>query len=118
VGCGPGVGDDDVDVTKGSERPRYRVIQATLIPDVGFGDEGAGALGLDQLGREPEIRRSRRGVVRRRDRGRDVDCHDVRAFFGQPDGMRAALAPRRAGDERDLALQLSHRSCLALGRIR
>jgi len=38
----------------------------------------------------------------------DVDRDDVGTFFGESNGVTAALATRRAGDEGDLAIQTSH----------
>jgi hypothetical protein len=43
----------------------------------------------------------------RRDRPRDVDRDDVGALLREPDGVTAALAARRPGDESDLALHPS-----------
>ena len=51
-----------------------------------------------------------------RDRPGDVDRDDVRALLGEPDGVAAALAARRAGDESDLALHPSWHQQLLLSR--
>ena len=48
-----------------------------------------------------EIRFSRQRVGDRVDIGADIDGDDVGALLGQGDGMAAALAAGRAGDDRD-----------------
>jgi hypothetical protein len=40
--------------------------------------------------------------------GERVDADDVGSFFGQADGVAAALAPGYAGDEGDAPVERSH----------
>ena len=40
--------------------------------------------------------------------GADVDRNDVRAFFGEPDGVRTSLSACGSGDQCHLVVELSH----------
>ncbi len=70
-----------------------------------FGHDAATGL-LDEVDRFVEVLRCRHRVRDAVDLVAQVERDDVGALFGEPDGVRAPLTPRRARDERDLPLEL------------
>jgi hypothetical protein len=110
------------------EPPRFRhpvvdcLAQTLEIASVDDRREDAAARRLHQPRGFGEILGSRRVVAHTgRQLSRDVHGDDVGALVGHPDGMGAALAARRSGDERDLALEppghLRAAFCAALTRF-
>jgi hypothetical protein len=63
--------------------------------------------GLDFLHGLGQVLACRHRVRHGADLVAEVDRDDVRALLRQPNRVAAALAPHRAGDEGDLALELS-----------
>ena len=112
-----GVGDDDVDLAEISHSRLDGVAQFVALADVGHPRQDPTADLLDRaLGLGQVIGRGQRVGIGR-DVAADVDGDDVGTFPGHRDRVRPALPARRAGDESDLAFQLSgHVSSADLGR--
>ena len=112
-----GVGADDVQSPELLDAAVDRGLERVVIADVDLGRDDAPVQLLDEVRSLGEvIGRGRRDLRVAADRPADVDRDDVRALFSQPDRMTAALAARRAGDERDLALYPSRHDFPALVR--
>src|SRR5882757_7160134 len=109
--CDPGVGQNDVDRAELGDARCEGPLERSAVPDVGADGVDAPVECLDLAGRLGEVLRPGHRVVDRIDLAGDVDGDDVRAFLGEPDRMAAALAAGSAGDEGDLAVELSHACC-------
>ena len=116
--CGaatPGVGDDDVEPAQCGDAVVDGLAQPVEV--AGVDDRRRGSGGPVASTRRTVSSRSSgvAGVVghARRQLAGDVDGDDVGALVGHPDGVRAALAPRRSGDECHLAGEPpAHLRCL------
>jgi len=105
------VGQHDVDRPELSHPGLERRAQPGLIPHVGLPGDDPPVQRLDLLDRLGQVVRSGHRVGHAADLGADVDRDDVGALLGQPDGVRPSLPPGRAGDEGDLAFELSCHFC-------
>ncbi len=108
----PRVGEHEVDPPEFGDAVGHDVLEPLEVPDVALlGDDAAAGL-LDEVDRLVEILRGRHRVGDAVDLIAQVERDDVGAFLGEPDRVRAALTPRRAGDEGDLAVELSRHDAL------
>ncbi len=87
-------------------------LQRVAVADVGLAGDDPPVQRLDLLDGLGQVSGVDIGYAHRVDLLADVDGDDVGALLGQPDGVAAALAARRAGDEGDLALELCPCACL------
>jgi hypothetical protein len=98
------VGDDDVQAAELLDAAVDGRLERVVIADVDLGGDDPSVQRLDQVGRFREVFGSRRWGWRVGEGLADVDGDDVRAFLRQPHSMTTSLPPRRASDERNLAL--------------
>ena len=107
-----GVGHDDVEPAQCGHAVVDGVAKPVDIAGVDDGGHDAAAGGFDQVHGLGEVIGSG-GIVRDawRKLACDVDRDDVGALVGHPDGMCAALAARRSGDESHLAREPSAHFC-------
>ena len=100
-----GVGADDVQSPQLLDPAVNRGLDRVVIPYVDLGRDDAPVQLLDQIRSLREvIGGGRRDLGVAADRPADIDGDDVRALFGEPNRVAAALAASRTGDESNLAL--------------
>ena len=98
-----GVGRDDVHPAELADSVGQQPGDGVEVAGVGLGGDDPAILFLDQRDGHGEVLLGGRRSALRLHRAAHVERDDVRALLGEPHGMDAALAARRAGDERDLA---------------
>jgi hypothetical protein len=102
------VGQQDVDLAELRNRAVDHCLHLRAITNVGLHGEAALVVFLDQLHRLAQIIRMRHRVWHGFNLRGDVADDDIRAFAGERHRLRAALTPRSARDQRDLAVEPSH----------
>jgi hypothetical protein len=112
-----GLGYDDVDLAELGDAALQRLTELGRLADVGLRRDDAATGLLHQLGGLFEVLGRRHRVADGRDVLAQVDRDDVRAFFGEPDRVAAALAARRAGDKCDFPLHASHSKVVLSHRL-
>ena len=98
-----GVGNHDVESAEFVNACLHRGRQRCSVADVGLLGHDARAGVLDKLDRGRQVVRGGQWIRDAGDLAAQVDGDDVRAVGGQPHGVRAPLAARRAGDEGNFA---------------
>ena len=105
-GQDPGIRQDDVEPAELRHPLRDSLRELGEVADVGRGRHDPAIQPFDELDGPCEVVwGGGRIAVDRGDRAADVHRDDVRAFLGQPHGVRSALAARGPGDEGDLAVE-------------
>ncbi len=107
-----GLRDDDIDLAELVDALLDRCAHLRGVADVGLDRHDATAFLLDQTSRLVEIFLAGHRVADGREVLAPIDSDDVGALGCELDCMAAALTPRRAGDECDLAFYASHCSSL------
>ena len=103
----PRIGEHEIEPAEFGDAVGHHLLEPFEVADVGLlGDDAPTGL-LDEVDRLVEILAGRHRVGHAVDLFAQIERDDVGALFGEPNRVRAALAPRRAGDERDLSLELS-----------
>ena len=103
----PGVGRHDVQPPELGHAVVDGRLEGAVVTDVGLGGDDAPVQRLDLLHRLGQIVGGGHRIRHRSYLAAQVDGDDVRALLGQPDRVRPALAPSRARDEGDFALELA-----------
>ena len=109
---------DDVQSTELLHAGVHRGLHLIEIANIGDGAEHLAAFGFHQGDRLVEFFAGGHRIAVGRDVGADIDADDVCAVGGQPHRMATTLTARDSGDERDLAVQTTHRSSLRCVRLR
>lgn len=103
-----GIDADNVEPAELGDTLGHHLLQQAQIPDVSLAGNDPLIQLFDQSDRLGQVSRGgrQRGLHLVGDVRRDVVC----ALLSQPQGVRAALATSRAGDERDLGVYSSYRA--------
>ena len=102
----PGVGEHEVEPAEFGDAVGHRGLEPFEVADVALlGDDAPTGL-LDEVDGLVEILPARHRIGHAVDLVAQIERDDVGALFGEPNGVRAALAPCRAGDEGDLPVEL------------
>ena len=86
----------------------HRGFQLGQVSDIGDNSQCLAAGRLDESCGLVEIGFGAQRVGNRLDVGANIHGDDVCALFGQCDGVAAALAARRAGDDGDGVVEFTH----------
>ena len=106
AGQDPRIGEHEVDSAQFGDAVGHRGLEPFEVADVAlFGDDAAARF-LDEVDRLVEVLRAGHRIRHGGHLLAQVERDDVRALFGKPDRVRTTLPPCRAGDERDLPLEL------------
>jgi hypothetical protein len=103
-----GVGDHDVEAAEFGDALLEGGFERRAVPDVGFPRDDASAGVLDEFHRGGHVLGGGHRIRNTGDLVAQVDRDDAGALRRQLHRVSAALAPGRAGDERDLAVEFPH----------
>jgi hypothetical protein len=107
-----GVGADDIQAAQFGDAVIEGFLKRAVVAHVSLGGDDPAVQGFDLFDRLSQVVRCCHRVGHRVDLAAQVDGDDVRAFLGEADGVAAALATCRPGDECDFSFYSSRHHCL------